>query len=460
MYRLINWAFDHVNKHSPILFQTPNHRSFGNGSEEIFYGLLRAKWENKKVLFLYPRLVLFGKFGFRVINRERFHLQSDYSIPNENIFGLLGGCLLSTYLLSLWALDWLRYSRKLRGVFRLIRPKMAACAVREHGYVISQIGRSTLWKPHRVDSFSWKVVEEQNWRQRCEEYTPPRLTEDRYRCAEQNRVRMGIPLTDWFVCLHVSEYRPLIPRNASIHNYIEAIKAITAVGGWVVRLGDAMMTPLPPMECVIDYAHTRHKSELMDLYLISQCRFFIGLFSGPPLVATLFQKPLVIVNMTQWSVDFPLKMGDISLIKHIFSRSRNRFLSIKEILEGPFTVQVMSTVSEGYEIVENTSEEIRDIVEEFLTKPEPFEYSDLQKAFNKGRRNQVRRWLEQGEPRSWAGVPRKGIVFEQYRIAALVDAPAGTLGQRYLERNWLMDDLERSSAHIDAMTPPDGLSGS
>lgn len=441
MYRLINWGFDHLNKRSPILFQTPNHRSFGNGSEEIFYGLLRAKRENKKVLFLYPRLVLFGKFSLSVVNRERFHLQSDYSIPNENLYGLVGGWLLSTYILSLWLLDCLRHSKGLRSVLRLIRPKMAACAVTEHGYVISQIGRATLWKPHRVDSFSWKVAEEQNWKQQFEEYIPPRLTEDRYRCAEQNRVRMGIPLTDWFVCLHVSENRPLIPRNASIRNYIEAIKVITAAGGWVVRLGDATMTPLSPMERVIDYAHTRHKSELMDLYLISQCRFFIGLSSGPPLVATLFRKPLVIVNMTLWSIDFPLKVGDLALMKHVFSRSHDRYLSIKEILEEPFAVQVMSTVSEGYEIAENTSEEIREVVAEFLTNPEPFEYSDLQKAFNEGRRNQVRRWLEQGEPHSWVGVPHDGIVTEQYRIAPFVDAPAGTLGRRYLERNWLMDDL-------------------
>jgi len=462
MYRFINRAFDHLNRRSPILIQTPNNRSFGNGSEEVCYGLLRAQRENKKVLFLYPRLVLFGKYRLSVVNKERFHLQSDYSISNENIYGLLGGLLLSIYLLLLRVLDWLRSSPTLRKVLRLIRPKMAQCWVRDAGYLVGRIGYSTLWKPDGVNSLSFNIVEDQNWPQQYKKYIPPKLTEDRYRYCEQTRLQMGISLTDWFVCLHVSETRPLEARNALIQNYVEAIKAITNAGGWVVRLGDAEMTPLPPMDRVIDYAHSRYKSEVMDLYLISQCDFFIGNSSGPPMVATLFRKPRVIVNMTVWSIDFPLEMGDMALIKHIFSRSRNRFLSIKEIMEEPYTVEVHSAVSEGYEIVENTAEEIRDVVEEFLSKPKPFEYSDLQRTFNEARRSQVRRWLEQGEPRSLSSVPLDGVITQQYRIASLIDAPAGTLGQRYLEQNWLVDDLDISStsAYLHRATPPDGLSGS
>ena len=445
MYRLIHRAFDYINSRSQILIQTPNHRSFGNGSEEIFYGLLKAKRENKKVLFLYPRLVLLGKYSFSVVSRERFHLHSDYLISNESIYGLVGGWLLSIYLLLSLVLDRFRHSRNLRRVWRLIQPKIAASALRDHGYVVALIGYSTLWKPNQVDSFSWKVVEEQSWKQQYQEYIPPRLTENRFSYAEQNRVKMGISLSDWFVCLHVSENRPPIPRNASIRNYIKAIKVITDAGGWVIRLGDTTMTPLPPMKRVIDYPFTRYKSELMDLYLISQCRFFIGCSSGPPMVATLFQKPRVIVNMTLWSIDFPIRMGDLVLIKHIFSRSRDRFLSIKEILEEPYAVEVMSSVSDEYEIIENTSEEIREIVEEFLIKPEPFEYSNLQKDFNKGRRNQVRRWLDQGEPRSMPGFHPDYIVTQQYRYGSLVDAPEGTLGQKYLEQNWLLDDLKKPS---------------
>ena len=258
---------------------------------------------------------------------------------------------------------------------------------------------------------------------------------------------MGIPLADWFVCLHVSENQPRIFKNASIANYIEAIKVITAAGGWVVRLGDPTMTPLPSIERVIDYVHTRHKSKLMDIYLISQCHFLIGLNSGPLNVATLFRKPVVLVNMVEWSVGFPLKKGDLAIIMHIYHRSRHRFLSIKEILEEPFTVQAMNTVSDAYEMVENTSEEIRDVVEEFLTMPKLYEYSNLQETFNEARRRHLRRGLEQGEPRCWRGLAARDIVVHQYRIASLLDAAEGTFGERYLEQNWMVDALEKSASH-------------
>ena len=79
------------------------------------------------------------------------------------------------------------------------------------------------------------------------------------------------------------------------------------------------MTPLPQMERVIDYAHSPYKSELLDLYLISQCRFLLGHNSGPDVVANLLRKPRLLVNMEDWSSGMLLKKGDLGIIKHVFS---------------------------------------------------------------------------------------------------------------------------------------------
>jgi hypothetical protein len=196
---------------------------------------------------------------------------------------------------------------------------------------------------------------------------------------------------------------------------------------------------------VIDYAHTPYKSELMDMYLVSQCRFYVGTNSGPFDVATLFSKPMILVNTIEWSLALPAKRGDLAIIKHTFSRSRNRFLSIKEILEEPFGCQVFRPPSDEYVKVENTPEEIRDVIEEFLAKSEDYGYSELQEAFNEGRRRQIHRWLDQGEP-FWPAPSKKDLVIEQYRIASRADSVAGTLGQKYLEQNWLVDNLENSHA--------------
>jgi len=101
-------------------------------------------------------------------------------------------------------------------------------------------------------------------------------------------------------------------------------------------------------------------------------------------------------------------------------------------------------------MIENTPEEIREVVEESLTKPESHEaygYSDLQQLYNEGRKRQVYRWISEGEPCGWTGVPKRDILVEQYRLGALIDG-AGTLGNKYLERNCYADGLHESKTGL------------
>lgn len=436
MYRFFNWVFDSVNRISPISIYTPNHRSFGNGAEEVFYGLLKAAREGKKAFFLYPRLVLFGK-RFTVANTETYRLRSADAISNEGFWGLVGGLCLSLYVVALRATNRVRSSPRLRGLVRLALPAVSAEAVNDFGHRIPTIGRSSLWKPHQRDSFSWGAVKEQCWIQQFEDYDPPRLSESNQRYAEAVRVDMGIPLTDWFICCHAGEYPEPWGRNVSIHNYIEGIKVITEAGGWVVRLGDPSMTRLPAMNRVIDYAFSDSKSAMMDMYLLSECRFFLGHSAGPHSVANLLRTPIVVANMTDWGFAVPLKLGDLFILKHVFSREHDRFLSVSEVMQEPFNVQALPAQnSPQYRMVENTPAEIREVIEEFLTKAEPFEYSDSQIVFNEARRRQVRRWISDGEPRAWGGVSERGIVVEQYKIASVSEGASGTVGRHYIERNW------------------------
>ena len=119
---------------------------------------------------------------------------------------------------------------------------------------------------------------------------------------------MGVSVDDCFVCVHVREsgFRNDAgrreDRNATIGNYVKAFERITERGGWVIRMGDATMTKLPEMERVILYAFTKYKSDLMDLFLIKKCGFFIGCQSGILDIASLFQKPTLIINMYNWKL--------------------------------------------------------------------------------------------------------------------------------------------------------------
>ena len=81
-----------------------------------------------------------------------------------------------------------------------------------------------------------------------------------------------------------------------MEDYFSSVKAITDAGGIVIRLGDKSMKKLPKMEGVIDYAHSPHKSQSMDIFLAANCRFVIGTTSGLTTVCLGFDTPMVLVN--------------------------------------------------------------------------------------------------------------------------------------------------------------------
>jgi hypothetical protein len=95
---------------------------------------------------------------------------------------------------------------------------------------------------------------------------------------------VGISRSAWFVCLHVRELGfwnetsdpTNAPRIALIDSYLPAIEHIVSRGGWVVRMGDPTMRPLPHMTGVFDYARSTVKSDWMDVFLCASCRAVSG----------------------------------------------------------------------------------------------------------------------------------------------------------------------------------------
>lgn len=440
--RPINRVFNALNRYSPILIQTPWYPSFGECGIEIRHGLLKAQWEGKRTLLVFHRHELFGRFRVPIANRELFLLESEHLYPSSSVLGGLAGWLLTAVfaLITPWVLLW--RSERLRRAIRRAVPWVGERKGPPPEYVptIPMIGLSRLFQPDGTEAFSWEVVRDLRWSEQYARYRSPRLTESKRRSAERLRMEMGIPLSDWFVALHVREGGELENginyRNSSAGNYVDAIRFITQAGGWVVRLGDRSITPLPDMERVIDYTRSRWKSELMDLYLISECRFFLGTTSGPAEVALLFDRPVLIVNAAEFSLWGPMRPGDLGILKHVYSPRFGRVLSVRELIEEPYESQLARepSASFGYQLIENSPDEIRDVVEEYM-RPERLPLSGLQRAFNTARSRAIHRWLDRGELKKNA-FDREDELTEHYRLASVADDAAGSLGQKYLEQNW------------------------
>jgi len=187
----------------------------------------------------------------------------------------------------------------------------------------------------------------------------------------------GLPQDAWFVTLHVRE-----PgwkdrgsssenfRNADIKTYFPAIKAVTDAGGWVIRIGDPTMSKLVEMPKVIDYAHSPAKSDWMDVFLCSQCRFLIGTSSGMSSVVLSFGVPLVLTNLLPAIGFYFFTSKDLFIPRLCFSKNKERYLNFNEMLSTPAVTAAFQKHFEelNLRVTENTAEEIKDLVEEMLQR--------------------------------------------------------------------------------------------
>ncbi len=207
-------------------------------------------------------------------------------------------------------------------------------------------------------------------------------------------MELGIPKDAWFVCVHAREagFSPVDEelhghRNSHIENIIPAMQEIVKRGGWVIRIGDPSMRPLPPMAQVIDYAHHPRKSQRLDIILCARARFILGNTSGVALVGTIFGVPCALANMMPISA-MGVSPQDISIPKLHWSLSEDRYLSFGEILASQLSRAQYSRnfAAAGIRVEENSPEDIKQLATEMLDRiegkiPNIKEYEMVQLAF-------------------------------------------------------------------------------
>lgn len=198
--------------------------------------------------------------------------------------------------------------------------------------------------------------------------------------------KLGMPRDAWFVGVHMREpgfdrsqeaihrghernFAEQEHRNVSIEKFLPAMKRIVSRGGWVVRLGDPSMTPLPPMPNVIDYALSDQKSDWMDVFLLGTCRFFLGTSSGLWCVPMTFGIPAAVTNVAPLATR-PLSTRDLFMPKLAWSEREKRFLSFEESMREPIGFASHAGVLKRYEVtpIENSAEEIEELAVEMMDR--------------------------------------------------------------------------------------------
>lgn len=184
--------------------------------------------------------------------------------------------------------------------------------------------------------------------------------------------KLGMPKGAWFCGLHVREGGDALRsiRNADISTYDAAIEEISRLGGWVIRMGDKSMHKLQSSNpCLIDYVHSEHQSDWMDIFIWSEGKFFLGTGSGPSAVPLCFGKPVAYSNWgplghRQWGKD------DIYLPKLYIHESSGIPLTMEERMSDKYAYHEshIALKDSGIAVIDNSPEEIRDLILEMLAK--------------------------------------------------------------------------------------------
>jgi putative glycosyltransferase (TIGR04372 family) len=250
-------------------------------------------------------------------------------------------------------------------------------------------GQDIIWRQDpNLLKFDIEIFKKQKWDSQLQNLSDIDIADDvNVKCKEIIR-SLGYKQKE-FICIHAREggYKKDFvnnPLNVNIKNYIGAIAEICKRGILVFRLGDSSMTKLPKIHNLIDYPFVDYKSSEMDIFLIKNCKFIICMGSGPFTTARyLFQKKMLFVNHAQFVVNLPFHKNSLAIFKQPFSKSKQRYLSIKEFLLTYKDISNKCLVYEDIEMKENNEQEILESTLEMLDKNKNNLPTKLQEEFRK-----------------------------------------------------------------------------
>ena len=194
------------------------------------------------------------------------------------------------------------------------------------------------------------------------------------------------------VCLHVrdggykKDHERKSYRNSNILNYTELINYLIKKNYFVIRMGDKSSIKYNfSNNFFLDYAHSNINSRLMDIFLISECKFFVGTQSGILDLAYMFNKPVLTTNMCEMYCSYPRKINDRGVFKKIKIKKTGQSLSLKDYIKMDYSKHNPEIEQKDFFYVENTPKELYESIVEFenLYCSAKFSLSHSQNEINK-----------------------------------------------------------------------------
>ncbi len=201
---------------------------------------------------------------------------------------------------------------------------------------------------------------------------------------------LGINIeNEWFVTVHAREpgwaeksfVKTEFFRNANIEDYNLSIDHIINSGGKVVRVGDKSMSKVKEKDGFIDYAHSKFKTEKLDVILAAKSKFCIASSSGFFSVACMFDVPIILTNTSHSIVYYRLKKNDFYVPSILKDKKTNKYLKLEKMMFPPYSM-VNYNVEKKYkewnlEYSKNSPEDILFATEEMIERLDKNDFNNL-----------------------------------------------------------------------------------
>lgn len=181
-----------------------------------------------------------------------------------------------------------------------------------------------------------------------------------------------------FITFHVRDsgfYKESVPslRNGDVRSCELAIQYLIEQGYNVVRAGtpsaesiDDMLEKYKPH--LIDYAKSNIRSDFLDCFLASQCRFYLGGSSGYTSLPAVFETPSCLVNFYNATLILGFGASDLSSFKKFRYIDDDSLVPFHDIVRKPLSDNPSAEAMRKLNIRldNNTPEEILETVKEFI----------------------------------------------------------------------------------------------
>ena len=363
-----------------VLISTPRWYSFGGMYESLRTAYQLAYCFNKKLVFVYPKNhVKLGQEYTAFLNDELCYLEND-SVEVIGGYGSLISCVLT---------KWVEFTRAIK--YTILGKGLYKIGV---GKVICKgfLGYSGIHNGKKVSAM-FGLTEPVDFSRVYSNAVTFSFNDKQKQLLSKQLKNIGLSSDSKFVCLFVRDngFEKLkttggsVDSNANISRCYDVVRALVQAGYKVVRMGDPLMDSIEKLDGFIDYAHSKHATRLLDLYLYMNCSFWIGTMGGARFAPMFFRRPCIVINAVKlYFSAFCLNADDIFIAKHVFSFEKKRFLSLKEQLNCMDELPSFSLVNEKYIYVENSGAEIYQAYIEFDKSRNNDEFdwnSELQNAF-------------------------------------------------------------------------------